>query len=64
MPRTKHSGQPLAKQEILNRVFSDDADVLPEVVEVMIYRLRKRLEGSAVQITTMRGLGYVLEHRP
>lgn len=60
----QHSGQPLAKQEILNRVFSDDADVLPEVVEVMIYRLRKRLEGSAVQITTMRGLGYVLEHRP
>ena len=60
----QHSGQPLSKQEIMDRVFSDDADVMPEVVEVMVYRLRKRLEGSTVQITTMRGLGYLLEHRP
>lgn len=60
----QHGGQPLSKTEILHRVFSDDADVLPEVVEVMIYRLRKRLEGSSVHITTLRGLGYLLEHRP
>jgi two-component system, OmpR family, response regulator TctD len=60
----QRSGQPLSKQEIMDRVFSDDADVMPEVVEVMVYRLRKRLEGSTVQITTLRGLGYLLEHRP
>lgn len=60
----QHSGQPLSKSEIMNRVFSDDADVMPEAVEVMVYRLRKRLEGSSVHITTLRGLGYLLEHRP
>lgn len=60
----QHTGQPLSKGEILQRVFSDEHDVQPEAVEVLIYRLRKRLDGSAVHISTLRGLGYVLEHRP
>lgn len=55
------SGEPLSKQEIIERVFSDDQDVHPEVVEVLVHRLRKRLAASPVQITTLRGLGYVLE---
>jgi two-component system response regulator TctD len=55
------SGEPLSKQEILDRVFSDEQDVSPEAVEVLVHRLRKRLAGSPVRITTMRGLGYVLE---
>jgi two-component system response regulator TctD len=57
----QRSGEPLSKQEILDRVFSDEQDVNPEVVEVLVHRLRKRLGASAVRITTLRGLGYVLE---
>jgi two-component system, OmpR family, response regulator TctD len=57
----QHSGEPLSKQEILNRVFSDEQDVHPEAIEVLIHRLRKRLVSSPVRITTLRGLGYVLE---
>lgn len=57
----QHSNQPLSKQEILDRVFSDEQDVHPEAVEVMVHRLRKRLAGSTVRINTLRGLGYVLE---
>ena len=57
----QHSGEPLSKTEILERVFSDDHDVQPEAVEVLVHRLRKRLEASGVRITTLRGLGYVLE---
>ncbi len=57
----QHSGEPLAKQEILDRVFSDEKEVNPEAVEVLVHRLRKRLGRSPVQITTLRGLGYVLE---
>ncbi|MEO6276396.1 response regulator [Roseateles sp.] len=55
------SGQPMSKQEILDRVFSDEQDVHPEVIEVLVHRLRKRLAPSPVNITTLRGLGYVLE---
>jgi two-component system response regulator TctD len=57
----QHSGEPLTKQEILDRVFSDEQDVSPEAVEVLVHRLRKRLGTGPVQITTLRGLGYVLE---
>lgn len=66
----QRSGEPLSKQDILNRVFSDDEDVSPEAVEVLVHRLRKRLSSGqgtaagAVQITTLRGLGYVLEAVP
>lgn len=57
----QHSGEPLSKQEILDRVFSDEQDVSPEAVEVLVHRLRKRLQDTPVGIRTLRGLGYVLE---
>jgi two-component system, OmpR family, response regulator TctD len=60
----QRSGEPLSKQEILERVFSDEQDVNPEAVEVLVHRLRKRLGQGTVQITTVRGLGYVLDHVP
>jgi two-component system, OmpR family, response regulator TctD len=60
----QHSGEPLSKQEILDRVFSDEQDVQPDAIEVLVHRLRKRLHGTPVGIRTVRGLGYVLETAP
>lgn len=57
----QHSGEPMSKRDLIERVFADEADVQPEAVEVLVHRLRKRLEGSGVRISTLRGLGYVLE---
>lgn len=57
----QRSGEPLSKQQILDRVFSDGDEVQPEVVEVLVHRLRKRLEDKGVRIVTLRGLGYALE---
>ena len=60
----QRSGEPLSKQEILDRVFSDEQDVQPDAIEVLVHRLRKRLHGTVVGIRTVRGLGYVLEATP
>lgn len=60
----QRSGEPLSKLEITERVFSDEEDVSPEAIEVLVHRLRKRLGNSPVQIKTLRGLGYVLEFIP
>lgn len=60
----QRSGEPLSKLEITERVFSDEEDVSPEAIEVLVHRLRKRLGNSPVQIKTLRGLGYVLEFNP
>jgi two-component system, OmpR family, response regulator TctD len=55
------TGTPLSKAQIIARVFSDEEDVLPDVIEVLVHRLRKRLEGSGLAIVTYRGLGYALD---
>ncbi|MEJ8814334.1 response regulator [Variovorax ureilyticus] len=57
----QHAGEPMSKQQILERVVSDEKDIHPEAVEVIVHRLRKRLDGARVRITTIRGLGYALE---
>ena len=57
----QHAGEPLSKQQILERVVADDKDIHPEAVEVIVHRLRKRLENSGLRIATYRGLGYALE---
>lgn len=60
----QHSGEPLSKRELVERVFFDEQDVHPEAIEVLVHRLRKRLEASPVRITTLRGMGYLLECIP
>jgi two-component system, OmpR family, response regulator TctD len=57
----QRSGEPLSKREILERVFSDEHDVHPEAIEVLVHRLRKRLDATGVRIVTVRGLGYALD---
>ena len=57
----QRSGEPLTRQQAMDRVFGDDEDVQPSVIDVLLHRLRKRLEDSGVRIHTYRGLGYVLE---
>jgi two-component system response regulator TctD len=56
----QHAGEPMSKQKLVDRMFSYDADIHLEAIEVIAHRLRKKLTGC-VQIRTLRGLGYVLE---
>ncbi|MNF08735.1 Transcriptional regulatory protein tctD [compost metagenome] len=54
----------MSKRELLERVFPGDSEVHAEAVEVLIHRLRKRLMHTGTQISTLRGLGYLLEAAP
>lgn len=55
-------GQVFSKQKLADRLFSYDDDVSENAIEVYIARLRKHLEKSDLKITTLRGLGYRLDH--
>jgi two-component system response regulator TctD len=55
-------GQVFSKQKLVDRLFSYDDDVSENAVEVYVGRLRRHLDGSSVQITTLRGLGYRLDY--
>ncbi|WP_341646811.1 response regulator [Thauera sp. SDU_THAU2] len=54
------SGRPVAREALFEKVFDFDADARVEAIEIYISRLRKKLEGSGVAISTLRGLGYLL----
>jgi len=55
-------GQIFSKLKLVDRLFSYDEDVSENAIEVYIGRLRKHLENTALTITTLRGLGYRLDH--
>jgi two-component system, OmpR family, response regulator TctD len=51
----------LSKDALLDQLFGLDDAVAPNAIELYVSRLRRKLEGSAVRIRTLRGLGYVAE---
>lgn len=55
------AGRVVTKQQIVNSLSAWDADFSENAVEVYVYRLRRRLEGTGASIQTVRGFGYLLE---
>ncbi len=54
-------GHAVAKERLFALVFPGEAEVQYEAVEVVVYRLRKKLAGTGVTLMTLRGLGYLLK---
>ncbi|PWJ21607.1 response regulator transcription factor [Jannaschia seohaensis] len=57
----RHPGQILSKGQLMDRLFSHDAEVTENAIEVYVGRLRRRIEGKGVRIETVRGLGYRMD---
>ncbi|HWK70619.1 response regulator transcription factor [Pollutimonas sp. M17] len=55
------AGRVVTKRQIVNSLSAWDADFSENAVEVYVYRLRKRLEGTGAGIQTVRGFGYLLD---
>lgn len=56
-------GQAVAKERLFELVFAGEPDVQVEAVEVVAYRLRKKLARTDAELVTLRGLGYLLKSR-
>jgi two-component system response regulator TctD len=56
----RRQGQAVSKERLLESTYGFDDEVNLSAIEVIVHRLRKRLEGSPVMIATLRGLGYLL----
>ena len=54
-------GHAVSKEKLFELVFPGEAEVQYEAVEVVVYRLRKKLVGTGVTLVTLRGLGYLLK---
>jgi len=59
----RNAGRALSRQQILDHVWSYDHDVQPQMVDVYIAYLRRKLNASGERdpIVTVRGVGYRLE---
>lgn len=55
-------GKIFSKAKLVDRLFAYDEDISENAIEVYVARLRKHLSPSDLRITTLRGLGYRLDH--
>jgi two-component system response regulator TctD len=56
----RNAGATVSKATLLESLYGFDDDVDQSAIELYVHRLRKKLEGTAVTIATLRGLGYLL----
>ena len=54
-------GHAVSKEQLFELVFPGEQDVQYEAIEVVVYRLRKKLTGTRTTLMTLRGLGYLLK---
>ena len=54
-------GRALPKERLYELVFPGQSEVQYEAIEVVVYRLRKKLTGTGATLMTLRGLGYLLK---
>ena len=54
-------GHAVARERLLEAVFPGEVQVQAEAIEVVAYRLRKKLLHTGAQLVTLRGLGYLLK---
>jgi two-component system OmpR family response regulator len=54
-------GKVVTKEHLVEKLCNWDEDLGSNAIEVYIHRLRKKLQPHGVDITTVRGLGYMIE---
>jgi len=55
------AGHAVSKERLFELVFPGETQVHFEAIEVVAYRLRKKLADKGFQVVTLRGLGYLLK---
>jgi two-component system response regulator TctD len=54
-------GQAVTREHLHGAVFPGATDVQHEAIEVVVYRLRRKLADTGAELVTLRGLGYLLK---
>jgi two-component system OmpR family response regulator len=57
----RHPNRPVTKTMILEHIFDYSFDPQTNVVDVLVHRLRAKLDKEKAMIHTLRGVGYVLK---
>ena len=57
----KRAGRVVNKDQLLDELASHELELTSNALEIVVHRLRKKLDNFTSSIRTLRGLGYVLE---
>ncbi|MGO4124651.1 response regulator transcription factor [Inquilinus sp. YAF38] len=57
------AGQVAAKDRLMTQLFGDEAEVSVNALELLVSRVRRKLEGADIDIVTLRGTGYRVQPR-
>lgn len=57
----QRAGKVVSKEKLLESLYGWEGEAGDNAIEVYIHRLRKKLDGSGVTISTVRGLGYLMD---
>jgi len=57
----RHAGRPVTKTMILEHIFDYSFDPQTNVVDVLMHRLRAKVDPDKTRLQTLRGVGYVLK---
>jgi len=55
------AGRVVSKEQMVNHLYGWGDEVADNVIEVNVYRLRKKLEPLGCSIRTVRGMGYLMD---
>jgi len=57
------SGETVSKENLVLKLFGYEDSGTPNAIELLVSRVRRKLEGSSIEIITHRGIGYFLRIR-
>ena len=58
----KNANKTVSKRQLIESTSGVDGETSENAIEIMIHRLRKKLDPANISITTIRGFGYCLKY--
>ena len=59
----KKPKQVFTREQIIDRIWGLESDILESNIEIYVHHLRRRLENTNAKIETVRGVGYMLKEK-
>ena len=53
----------VTRDRLWERVFGDGREAQPDAIEVVAYRLRKKIAGLGIELVALRGVGYLIREK-
>lgn len=53
----------VTRDRLWEKVFGDGREAQPDAIEVVAYRLRKKISGLGVELVALRGVGYLIREK-